>query len=99
MLMSLAVDFKSPAQDAVTAPSHVVLDIGGMTCAALCDTGGSRTEAGFWRGRGERQSSVRTRRRRSRFHRGDACAATVRMRHWHSRCNTITFVANSFDQT
>lgn len=32
--MSLAVDIKSPAQDAVAAPSHAVLDIGGMTCAA-----------------------------------------------------------------
>ncbi len=52
--MSLAVDTKSHAQEAVSTPSHVVLDIGGMTCAA-CAT---RVEAALQQVPGVAQASV-----------------------------------------
>ncbi len=52
--MSLAAEIKSPAQAAETAPPHVVLDIGGMTCAA-CAT---RVEAALRQVPGVGQASV-----------------------------------------
>jgi Cu+-exporting ATPase len=175
MLMSLAVDIKSPAQDAVAAPSHAVLDIGGMTCAA-CAT---QVEAALKQVPGVVEASVKLPRERAdvvldstavtpaqlagaverigyraqprtsspadrrraeqklaaervdpeqrqrvlllaaavpttplvlpmiaapfgfRLHINAwiALAPTVRMRHWHRGCNTITFAANPFDRT
>ncbi len=53
-MMSLALDIKSPEQEVAAAPPHVVLDIGGMTCAA-CAT---RVEAALRQVPGVEQASV-----------------------------------------
>src|SRR5271166_4245583 len=53
-MMSLAVDIKSPEHEVERAPPHVVLDIGGMTCAA-CAT---RVEAALRQVPGVAQASV-----------------------------------------
>jgi copper chaperone CopZ len=52
--MSLAVDIKSPEHKVETAPPHVVLDIGGMTCA-VCAT---RVEAALQQVPGVAQATV-----------------------------------------